>query len=344
MTKKHSNTLYITTQGASLFTEGETVVVKIDREVAIRVPLHNLEGIVCFGRVFCTPQLMGRCADRNISISFLTERGRFLAKVVGPISGNVLLRREQYRRADDEGSSSDLARAFVGAKIANCRMVVKRALRDHAKGERIDRLKKAASNMGRCARSAMEAKTLDSIRGVEGDAARSYFEVFDCFITRDEQVFTFEKRSRRPPLNPVNALLSFLYTLLLHDVGSALEAVGLDPQVGYLHRDRPGRPGLALDMMEELRPLVADRVVLSLINRRQVNSGGFETHPTGGVYMDDKTRKRVLVGYQERKAEEIVHPFLNERTTIGMLAHLQASLLSRYLRKDIDGYPPYFWR
>ncbi len=344
MTKQHANTLYVTTQGAHLSAEGETAVVRVDREVVLRVPLHNIEGIVCFGRVSCTPQLMGRCAERDVAVSFLTERGRYIARVQGPISGNVLLRREQYRRADDDDLIVTLARAFVSAKIANCRRIAQRARRDHFRKEDGGELEAALNDMVQNLRTLQTSTSVNSIRGIEGDAARTYFSIFDCFITRQEDEFRFGRRSRRPPLDRINALLSFLYTLLVRDVSSALEAVGLDPQVGFLHRDRPGRPGLALDIMEELRPVLGDRVALSVINRRQVRSQGFEISATGGVYMDDQTRKTVLVAYQERKQEELIHPFLGERVTLGMVVHLQARLLARYLRGDLDGYPPFFWK
>lgn len=342
--KKHGNTLYVTTQGAYLAAQGETLVARVDREVKLRVPLHLLEGVVCFGRVSSSPELMARCSERGIGISLLTERGRFLARVQGPVSGNVLLRREQYHRADDTSGSAELARAFVAAKIANSRCVLQRTVRDH--GEKTDaaKLQRAIVALARCLSKLDRAQGVGSIRGIEGDAAQIYFGVFDHLIIRGEEGFWFEKRSRRPPADPTNALLSFVYTLLVHDVASALEAVGLDPQVGFLHRDRPGRPGLALDLMEEFRPFLADRFVLSLINRRQVRGAGFEQRETGGVYMDEGTRKTVLVGYQERKREEIQHPFLGEKTTVGMLVHLQALLLARHLRGDLDGYPPFFWK
>lgn len=344
MTKKHDNTLYVTTQGAYLHTEGETAVVSVNREVLIRVPLHNLEGIVCFGGVRCTPQLMGRCADHDVTVSFLSERGRYVARVQGPISGNVVLRRAQYRLADEQEGPARLAGAFVTAKIANSRRVVQRALRDHFKEEAGVELSTALENLDRSLRALQTADSVDSIRGIEGDAARTYFSVFDHFITQKEPKLHFEKRTRRPPLNPVNALLSFLYTLLVRDVGSALESVGLDPQVGYLHKDRPGRPGLALDMMEELRPVVADRVALTLVNRRQVSPSGFEFDAAGACTMNEKTRKAVLVAYQERKQEALTHPFLGDRITVGMIPHLQARLLARHLRGDLDGYPPFFWK
>jgi len=342
--KKHLNTLFVTTQGAYLAAEGETVVVKVESEVKLRLPLHLIEGIVCFGRVSVSPFLMGRCGERGIGISFLTERGKFLARVQGPVSGNVLLRRTQYRKADDLVFSGIIAGSIVTAKAVNCRLVLQRALRDHPDANGTDELKVAVRDLAGSIGVLEKVSELDSIRGVEGDAARTYFGVFDDLIVAKNCTLRFECRSRRPPRNEVNALLSFLYTLLAHDAVSALESVGLDPQVGFLHRDRPGRAGLALDLMEEFRPFLADRLVLSLINRGQVRAKGFSTTDTGGVWMNDETRKTVLVAYQERKQEQIRHPFLGEMTTIGMLVHLQALLLARFLRGDIDGYPPFLWK
>ena len=339
--KRHHNTLYVTSQGAYLAAEGETVVVRVEHENRLRVPLHMLEGLVCFGRVSCSPELMGRCSERGIGISFLTERGRFLARVTGPVSGNVLLRREQYRRADDESASARLARAFVTGKVANSRSVLQRACRDHPSVAGAPAIRKAASESARLLGALDGDLPLDGVRGIEGDAARVYFGAFDHLLIAQKDEFSFHGRSRRPPMDRVNALLSFVYTLLTHDAASALEAVGLDPQVGFLHRDRPGRPSLALDLIEELRPYLADRLVLTLVNRREVQARGFDVSETGGVWMSDDTRKTVLVAYQERKQEELTHPFLEERTTVGMLIHLQALLLSRYLRGDLDAYPPF---
>jgi CRISPR-associated protein Cas1 len=342
--KRHLNTLYVTTQNAYLAAEGETVAVKLDRETKLRVPLHLLEAIVCFGAVTCSPFLMNRCAERGVGLSFLSEHGRFLARVQGPVSGNVLLRKEQYRISDDRCRSAALAKAFVTAKIANSRTVQMRLARDHADSVGSPALESAARALGRNLDRLRGLDDLDSIRGVEGDSANVYFGAFDAMILRQKGDFGFQGRTRRPPTDAVNALLSFAYTLLAHDAASALEAVGLDPQVGFLHRDRPGRAGLALDLMEELRPILADRLVLSLINREQVKSTGFETQETGAVLMDEKTRRTFLEAYQERKAEELRHPFLEEKTTVGMLVHLQALLLARYLRGDIDGYPPFLWK
>lgn len=342
--KRHQNTLYVTTQGAYLAAEGETVVVRVEQEARLQVPLHMLEGIVCFGRVSCSPPLMGLCAERGVGISFLSEHGRFLARVQGPVSGNVLLRREQYRRADDPQCSARLARAFVLAKVANSRTVLMRALRDHPEADGSAELKRASYLLAQDLGELESQLDLNKVRGVEGEAAKTYFDVFEHLIVAQKEDFRFSGRSRRPPMDKVNALLSFVYVLLTNDAVSALESVGLDPQVGFLHRDRPGRPGLALDLVEEFRPFLADRLVLSLINRRQVQGKGFNERETGGVVMDDDTRKTVLVAYQERKREEITHPFLEEKTTVGMLVHLQALLLARHLRGDLDGYPAFIWK
>jgi CRISPR-associated protein Cas1 len=339
--KKLLNTLYVTIQGAYLARDGETVLVRVEQENRLRVPVHALEGIVCFGQVSCSPPLMGLCAERQVALCFLTEYGRFLARVEGPVHGNVLLRREQYRRADDPGASASIACSVVQAKIANCRAVLLRAARER---ESPPCLQEAPVRLAHSLQQLGRGLSTEEIRGVEGDAAHSYFEVFDHLIIASKQEFFFHARSRRPPSDNVNALLSFLYTLLVHDVASALETVGLDPAVGFLHRDRPGRAGLALDLMEELRPILADRLALSLINRQQINASGFKKQESGGVIMEDATRKEVLLAWQKRKQEELMHPFLNERIPLGLLPYAQALLLSRYLRGDIDAYPSFFWR
>jgi len=338
------NTLYVTTKGAYVHKEGETVAVKVEDETRLRVPVHTLDGLVCFGIVLCSPPLLGFCAERGVSVSFLSERGRFLARVEGPISGNVLLRREQYRRADDKDASARIARAVVCAKVLNSRVVLLRALRDHSNLPGTVAVRASAARLEHLARRLEGEMPLDAVRGVEGDAARAYFEVFDHLITSQKDGFSFHERSRRPPLDSMNALLSFVYTLLMHDCRSALESVGLDPQVGFLHRDRPGRSSLALDLMEELRPYLADRLVLSLVNLQQVKGSGFVRHETGAVRMDDGTRKAVIVAWQKRKQEEIRHPFVNEKITAGLIPHLQAKLLARHLRGDLDAYPPFLWR
>lgn len=342
--RRHHNTLFVTTQGAYLAAEGATVVVRVERVDRLQVPLHMLEGVVCFGHVSCSPALLARCSERGIGISFLTERGRFLARVQGPVSGNVLLRRAQYRASDDPVLRGRIARSIVVAKVANVRTVLLRAVRDHGKSGGERDLRSAADGCAATLRRLEGEDDLERIRGLEGDAARTYFGAFDHLIVAQKEAFPFRGRSRRPPMDNVNALLSFAYTLLTHDAASALEAVGLDPQVGFLHHDRPGRPGLALDLVEEFRGFLADRLVLSLINRRQVQGTGFVASESGGIVMDDATRKTIIVAHQERKQEEITHAFLGEVSTVGMLVHLQALLLARFLRGDIDDYPPFVWR
>jgi len=342
--KKHLNTLFVTTQGAYLAKEGETVAVRIEREVKLRIPVHTLDSIVCFGNVGCSPFLMGFCAERDVSISFLTENGRFLARVKGPASGNVLLRRQQYRCADDPDFSAGVAQACVTGKVANCRTVLQRVLRDH--GEQLAdsaAVRKAVDRLTAALRRLQGVLDLEEVRGVEGDAAHVYFSVFDHLIIRNKEDFFFHQRNRRPPLDRMNCLLSFLYTLVMHDVRSALECVGLDPAVGYLHRDRPGRSGLALDVMEEFRPM-ADRLAISMVNLGQMKAKGFTISEGGGVRMDDDTRKTVLTTYQKRKQDVLMHPFLDEKMPIGLLYHTQALLFARFLRDDLDGYPPLIWR
>ena len=342
--KKHLNTIFVTTQGAYLFKEGETIVVKVEDEVKMRVPVHTIGGIICFGQVSCSPPLMGFCAENNVAVSFLTENGYFLAKVQGYTSGNVLLRREQYRWADDAKVSSRVAKFVLTAKFANCRAVLRRVLQDHAEKVDAEAVKKSSRRITSSIKRLDMELDLEALRGLEGDTAHSYFSAFDHLIVMQKEDFYFKERSRRPPLDNVNCLLSFLYVLLMHDVRSALEVVGLDPAVGFLHRDRPGRPGLALDPMEEFRPVLADRLALSLINLSQVNKTGFKKSGTGSVLMTDETRKTVLVAYQARKQDEITHPFLNEKMNVGLIFFIQALLFARYLRGDLDGYPAFIWK
>jgi CRISPR-associated protein Cas1 len=342
--KKHLNTLFVTTQGAYLSKEGETVVVSVEKETRLRIPIHTIGGIVCFGNVMCSPFLMGFCAERDVAMSFLTESGRFLARLKGPVSGNVLLRREQYRKADDMDFSARMARYVLTGKLANCRAVLNRALRDHAAKLNAEEVGQVSKRLGYSLELLQKDIPLNGLRGIEGDGAHAYFSAFDHLIVSQKEDFIFKERNRRPPLDRVNCLLSFLYTLLMHDVRSALETVGLDPSVGFLHRDRPGRPGLALDMMEEFRPFLADRLTLSLINLNQVKAKGFKQVESGAVMMDDETRKAVLVAYQTRKQDEIMNHFLGEKVTIGLLFHIQALLLARFLRGDLDGYPTFIWK
>lgn len=339
--KRLLNTLYVTTQNSWLIQDGQNIVIRVDHENKMRVPIHTLNNIVCFGLVSCTPQVMALCAENNVLISFLSEHGKFYARVHGKTHGNVLLRREQYRRADCEKTAADIAGRFISAKILNCRTVLMRARRDHLEQCSNDSMNLAIQQLDRIAGQMEHIETLDEIRGKEGEASHIYFSVFDCLIVSQKEAFKFTQRSRRPPLDNINALLSFVYTMLANEVVSALESIGLDPAVGFLHRDRSGRPSLALDIMEELRPVVADRLVLSLINRSQIQGKQFKTTESGAVIMSDEARKELLIAWQKRKQEEIVHPFINDKIPLGMIPYVQALLMSRYLRGDLDAYPPY---
>jgi CRISPR-associated protein Cas1 len=338
------NTLYVTTPGAWLNREGETVVVRVEQETKLQVPVVALEGIICIGGAGFTPPLMELCAERGVAVSFLTEQGRFMARVNGPVSGNILLRKEQYRRAEDPGKTAALATSFVLGKIANCRAVLLRAARGSGDGENTDALTGCADYLRRIVDFLRQDRDVETIRGKEGEAGHAYFSAFDRLIVAQKDGFFFKERTRRPPLDNVNALLSFVYTLLAHDCVGACESVGLDPQAGFLHADRPGRPGLALDMMEEFRPFFADRLVCTLINRQQVKANGFKKTESGAVAMTPETKKEVIKAYQERKREELEHPFLQEKVAIGLLPYIQARLLARHLRGDLDGYPPFVWK
>ncbi|HBC89779.1 MAG TPA: subtype I-C CRISPR-associated endonuclease Cas1 [Lentisphaeria bacterium] len=340
--KKLLNTLFVTTQGAYLSKEGECVIVSVEREVKLRLPIHTIGGIVCFGQISMSPQLMGFCTEKNVLVSFLSEHGKFFAKVQGPVSGNVLLRKAQYRFSDDVLQSANIARHVLAGKLCNCRTVLNRFLRDH--GDSSGDIEAVSRRIDQQLERLRTIQELDEIRGVEGDLARSYFSVFDRLITSQKEDFKFEGRNKRPPMDNTNALLSFIYTLLAHDVQSALETVGLDPAVGFLHRDRPGRAGLALDLMEELRPFFADRLVLSLINLQRVNGTGFRKMEGGAVVMDDATRKEVLMAYQERKKDELTHPFIDEKINVGLIPYVQAMLFARFIRGDLDSYPPFIWK
>lgn len=345
--KRHLNTLFVTLDGSMLRKDGEAIEVRHDGESKLRIPFHNLDGIVSFGWNTCaSAQLLHACAKYEVSLSFHTPHGKFLASSHGPQSGNVLLRRAQYRLADDPCSSASIARHCISAKLLNCRTVLQRAYRDHGTSspDRAAACLQASDLLANRLRTLQQLGNLDEIRGVEGEAAVAYFAAFPRLITIDDPAFVLKGRSRRPPLDPVNALLSFLYTLLAHDVRSACESVGLDPQCGFLHRDRPGRPSLALDLMEELRPFLADRAALSLINRRQITAKDFDLKENGAVLLKETARKTVLVHWQERKQSELLHPFLDERTTIGLIPHLQARLLARHLRGDLDAYPAFLAR
>jgi len=342
--KKLLNNLYVSTQGSYLRKEGETVVIEQEQKKVLQLPIHTIGDIVCFGNILCSPFLLGLCGERNISISFLTEYGRFLASVRGPVSGNVLLRREQYRKADNPEITKEVSKNIILAKLSNTRVVINRAQRDHSKKINGKAIGEASKQIAELIGMLERVKGAEEVRGIEGIAAALYFGVFNNLIIDQKDDFVFRERNRRPPLDAVNAMLSFTYTVLTHDIRSACETVGLDPAVGFLHRDRPGRPGLALDLIEEFRAVIADRLVLSLINRRQVNYSGFSAAENGAVVMDPDTRKTLLTEYQNRKQTEVYHPYIEEKVQIGLLYYIQANLMARYIRGDIDGYPPFFWR
>ncbi|MDA3925219.1 MAG: type I-C CRISPR-associated endonuclease Cas1c [Kiritimatiellae bacterium] len=340
--KRILNTLYIRTQGAYLKKEGESVVVQIEKETKLRVPLLSLCSIVTFGNVLCSPFLLGSCAKHGLSVSMLSEHGYYLGHFDGPVSGNVLLRRTQYRWADDVEKTRSVVRSIVAGKIVNARQVLLRTARERPDDED---LKNAVAHLkGSIGRLGGTALDSDKMRGIEGDAAKVYFSVFNKMITVDKEEFVFNGRSRRPPMDRINALLSFAYTLLYNEMKGALASVGLDPSVGFLHRDRPGRHSLALDMMEEMRTFWADRLALTLVNRQQLSVKDFDVSDSGSVLLNDKGRKTVLVAWQKRKQDEITHPFTNDRIHLGLLPFLQAQILARYMRGDLDAYPPFFWR
>lgn len=341
------NTIYVTSEDAWLRKDGANLVVEIDGAERGRAPLHLLEGIVSFGRPGASPALLAACAEAGITISHLEPNGRFLARVEGRRTGNVLLRKAQFRVAETHAKAVPIVRGMVAAKAANQRTVLRRALRDHRERmtpEQIAQLESAEARLGIAANRTLAMDTVEGLRGLEGEAAAIYFACFSALLRSDDPAFAFAGRSRRPPLDRINALLSFLYAMLGHDCRSALEAHGLDPQVGLLHADRPGRASLALDLMEELRPVLADRLALSLVNRRQVSAGDFLIEEAGAVRLTDDARKRVLVAWQERKRDELRHPFLDESMPLGLVAQAQAQLLARALRGDLDGYPAFIWK
>jgi CRISP-associated protein Cas1 len=341
--KKLGNVLYVTTPEVYLSLDGENIVVKKTENSSTRLPLHNLENIVCFTYQGASPALMGACAERNVGLCFLTPNGRFLARVTGKVKGNVLLRKKQYVVSENNDESVPIGASFLIGKIANCRRVIERGLRDHAMLVDVQALTQAAGFLKETLNAISRCKTIGELMAFEGSAAKIYFGVFGQLILQQREDFYFKERSRRPPLDNMNSLLSFLYTLLTNEVASALETVGLDPYVGFLHQDRPGRPSLALDLMEELRPVFADRLALTLVNRKQIDGHGFTRKESGGVLMDDNTRKEVLTAWQARKKEMILHPYLKERIPFGLIPYAQALLLARYLRGDLDAYPPFFW-
>jgi CRISP-associated protein Cas1 len=334
--KKLQNSLYVTRQGAYVHKERETVVIEHERQKLMQVPIHSVSGLFCFGNVLVSPALMGFCGEKGVNLAFFTEYGRFYGRLQGKKSGNVLLRRAQYH-ADDE-TSLEIARSMVAAKLVGSRNLLLRHQRNHGTTWPVEH---AAKHLAASIRLAKYVDNLDSLRGIEGDAAATYFSVFEELINENRREdYSFSGRNRRPPRDPVNALLSFVYAILGQDIGAALNGVGLDPQVGFLHADRPGRDSLAQDLLEEFRPWLADRLVLSLINRRQLKASDFITESSGAVRMSDGARKQLLVAYQEKKQQEVMHPFLKEKVPIGIIPHIQAMLLARHLRRDLERYPP----
>ena len=342
--KRLLNTLYVFTEDAYLSLDGENVVVKQGDVRLGRIPLHTLEGIVCFSYKGASPALMGACAERSVGLSFFDRHGRFLAAAVGPQRGNVILRKTQYAWSNCEEMGLAVSRSMIFGKLYNSRWVLERAVRDHGMRINEEAVKRASVKISSAARSAMDCGSIASLRGIEGDAAAEYYGVFDELILRDKDTFRFPCRNRRPPADPVNSMLSLFYTVLARDCASALEGVGLDPYVGFMHADRPGRQSLALDLMEELRPVFVDRFVVSAVNNRVVSYRDFAARESGEVRLTDRGRKQLFEAWQEKKKTQITHPFLKEKIPWGIVPHAQALLLSRFLRGDLDGYPPFLWK
>lgn len=342
--RKLLNTLFVTTEDAYLTLDGENAVILQGNDEIARFPLHTIEGIIAFTYAGASPALMGACAKRGISLCFCTPNGRFLAKSIGEGNGNVLLRRMQYRLADDPYRSCKIARNMIFGKVFNCRWSIERTIRDNGMRVDSDKLEDASSKLKNSLSEILLADTPEHLRGLEGETAAVYFSVLDEMILNNKEEFFFRNRSRRPPLDKMNALLSFAYTLLANDCSSALESVGLDSYVGFFHSDRPGRSSLALDLMEELRPCFADRFVLSLVNNRAVKCEDFEEQGNGAVIMTGDGRKKVIKAWQERKRDTITHPYLKEKISWGLVPYIQALLLVRFLRDDLEDYPPFLWK
>ena len=342
--KRLLNTLYVTSENKYLSLDGENVVVLEDQKEIGRIPLHNLQAIITFGYTGASPALMGVCAQRNIDLSFMSGNGRFLARVTGEVKGNVTLRKQQYRISDNRDESVHIARNFILGKVYNARWVLERCVRDHEMQVDAEKMKIASGKLKHALDLIQACESKEQLRGFEGEAASVYFGVFDEMILQQKKDFVFQGRSKRPPMDNMNAMLSFVYTLLTNTIAAALECVGLDPYVGYLHTERPGRVSLALDMIEELRAVLADRFVLTLVNKKIVSGKNFTQKENGAVLMDDELRKRLLIEWQNKKKETITHPFLKEKVEWGMVPYVQAMLLARYLRGDLDSYPVFLWK
>lgn len=343
--KKLLNILYITNPDIYLSKDGENVIAKLNNIIALRVPVHTLEGIVYFGYASITPQLLEFLCERNVHISYISPYGnRFIAKIQSPISGNVRLRRAQYKVADDVYQSINYSVNFVIGKLYNSRCVLQRLLRDHPNISSFKEVNASINELAKIIDKCRRVKDLKTLRGYEGQGARKYYGVFGSLITDKNLGFCFRGRSRRPPLDEVNALLSFLYTLLAHDVKAALETVGLDPQVGFMHLERPGRASLALDIMEELRPYIVDRATINMINNKQVSISDFLIKENGSVLINTEARKKVLEYWQNKKKQEVKHPYIKEKVNIGLIPFIQSQLLARSIRGDMEEYPPFLMR
>lgn len=342
--KKMLNTLYVTSPNRYLGLDGENVVVYEEQTEIARVPLHNLQGIVTFGYTGASPALMGACAKRDVAISFLSGSGKFLARVSGEVRGNITLRKEQYSCTMDSARCMKIAKNCILGKVYNSKWVLERACRDNELRIDVERIKRKSAFLSDSMKRIRVCDQAAELRGLEGEAASIYFSVFDELILQQKEGFTFHKRAKRPPTDPVNGMLSFAYTLLTGMCASALETVGLDPYAGFFHTDRPGRLSLALDMVEELRSVMGDRFVLTMINKKIIRSEDFRQKENGAVIMEDDARKRFLSHWQTKKQEVVRHPFLEEKVEWGMVPHAQAILLARYIRGDLDEYPPFFWK
>lgn len=342
--KKLLNTLYVVSPDRHLSLDGENVVVSCGEEVISRVPLHNLERIVTFGYTGASPALMGKCGEMGIDLCFMSMSGRFMCRVQGEVCGNVLLRRQQYRIADDKEKALAISRNIISGKIYNSKWVIERTLREHSMRIDTEKFRQRSAFLSESIKKCSQCSSHDELRGIEGEAASMYFSVFDDMILQQKEDFVFDKRNKRPPTDNVNAMLSFAYTLAVGMCSSSLEAVGLDPFVGFMHTDKPGRRSLALDLVEEFRAVMCDRFVLMLINKRMISAGDFEKRENGSVIMSEKARKSFIAAWQNKKSQVITHPFLEEKVEWGMLPYVQALLLSRYIRGDLDDYPVFLWK
>ena len=342
--RKLLNTLFVLSEGSYLSLDGENVLISKEKKQIARFPLHTLEGIISFSYAGASPALMGACAQRNVDLTFFAPRGKFLARAIGETKGNVLLRQQQFRISDDPANSCQYSKGFLLGKVYNARWVLERATRDHPQRVPVDELKKISGQLATALTNIENAETSEELRGIEGEAAKLYFSGFDNLILQQRETFAFTRRSRRPPLDPVNALLSFAYTLLARDCAAALEGVGLDPYVGFLHRPRPGRTSLALDLMEELQSVYADRFVVTCINQKTILPKHCEKQESTAVLLTEEGRRAFLEAWQTRKQQMIQHPFLKEKIPWGLVPYVQALLLARTIRGDLERYPPFFWK